>query len=102
MLVVLYLLPCRYLHLIPNQTSEFVSTLMLCAPDETALDELKLVCSTVLNGLKQLVFDPFLVPGGGCFETNLACLLIQKAQNTHFLQDHGCSKGLSILVIRVN
>lgn len=74
---------------------------MLCAPDETALDELKLVCSTALNGLKQLVFDPFLVPGGGCFETNLACLLIQKAQNTHFLQDHGCSKGLSILVIRV-
>jgi chaperonin GroEL (HSP60 family) len=64
----------------------------LCAPDEHGLDELKLLCSAVLQSLKQLLYQPFLVPGAGCFETIIAGLLMQTAQEFGGLSELDCSK----------
>ena len=81
----------RYIHLIPHsRTHPEISTLILCAPDEHGLDELKLLCSAVLQSLKQLLYHPFLVPGAGCFETIMAGLLVQNAQKCDGFQELEC------------
>lgn len=87
------LLFLRYIHLMPQpSTYPEISTLVLCTPDEHASDELKLLCSSVLQSLKQLVYKPFVVPGGGCFETIIAGVLMKTAQEYDGLSQHGCSK----------
>ena len=69
---------------------------MLCAPDEHGLDEVQLVSAAALRALKELVCNPFLLPGGGCFETNLAALLMQSALEFDALQETRFSKSMTV------
>ena len=93
----------RYIHLIPHPpTHPHISTLLLCAPDEHALDELKLLCGSVLHALKHLLYQPSLVPGGGCFETIIAALLMKTAQEFDGVQEMECSKRMWSLSLPPN
>ena len=92
-LINILLLFFRYIHLIPHSsTRPEISTLILCAPDEPGLDELKLLCNAVLQSLKQLLYQPFLVPGAGCFETIMAASLLENVQKFEEIQELDCSK----------
>ncbi|XP_028407669.1 McKusick-Kaufman/Bardet-Biedl syndromes putative chaperonin-like [Dendronephthya gigantea] len=83
----------RFVHLIPHSSLKHdISTLLLCGPDEHSLDELKILCCAVFQSLKQLVYNPFLVPGGGCFETMIAGLLMQAAAEFDSSKEVDCSK----------
>ena len=57
-----------------------VVTLLLCAPDELAVDETKVAVESALRVLKRLLSDPTVFPGAGCIEAHLACALRARAR----------------------
>ncbi|XP_060587993.1 molecular chaperone MKKS-like [Ruditapes philippinarum] len=82
-----------YLHL--TRADNPVSTLMLYHHQEEPLNELKDVCLTSLDSLQQLVYDPTVLAGAGCWQVGLANYLTGK------IEDKGVelSEELECLVI---
>ena len=73
-----------------------VTTVVLCSPDETRLEELKCVSNAAVSVLSCTLACPYVLPGGGCTDTHLAALLRQKAGTCdgETLQQLGCTKGI--------
>ncbi|KAK3087839.1 hypothetical protein FSP39_011341 [Pinctada imbricata] len=67
-----------YLHL--QNSNSCLVTLVLCAPQEEAVDELKSLVGTALSTLKHTLSQPFVLPGGGCWQIYLAEALKLKVQ----------------------
>lgn len=88
----------RYLNMISHpETKPKISTLLLCGPDEHSLDELKLVCPGVLRSLKQLLIKPYILPGGGCFETIMTGILLETTKSNSNIYHGICTKGMKVL-----
>lgn len=92
-----------YIHLFPQPSlkSSPVCTLVLCAPDETSLEELKTVCQASIIALHETLKQPYVFPGAGCLDTHLASVLRMYGKNcsSEKSRDLGCSKGQLISVI---
>ena len=86
-----------YIHLFPQPSlkSSPVCTLVLCAPDETSLEELKTVCQASIIALHETLKQPYVFPGAGCQDTHLASVLRMYGKNcsSEKSRDLGCSKG---------
>ncbi|KAL4238635.1 hypothetical protein ACF0H5_003342 [Mactra antiquata] len=65
-----------YIHL--SNTNNCLSTLVLCHNYEEMLNELKDVCITCIDNLQQLLYEPYILSGGGCWQTGLATYLLNK------------------------
>lgn len=92
-----------YIHLFsqPSSQSSPVCTLQLCSPNETFLEELKLVCQASIIALHETLKQPYVVPGAGCLDTHLALMLRMYGSkcSSEKSRDFGCSKGQFMSVI---
>ncbi|XP_076971342.1 molecular chaperone MKKS [Tamandua tetradactyla] len=82
----------HFFHLVPDEVT--VCSLLLCNRNDTAWDELKLVCQTALHVLQLTIKQPSVLLGGGCTETHLAAYIRHKILNQpeSILQDGGCTQ----------
>eukprot|EP00899_Mesostigma_viride_P010456 jgi/Mesvir1/19411/Mv10441-RA.1 len=70
-----------------------VTTLVVCALSEAALDELAYVTAAGCRLLERAVQTPVAVPGGGCFESLLAHHLRSRLQRLSVGSTQGCKLG---------
>ncbi|XP_060070554.1 molecular chaperone MKKS-like [Ylistrum balloti] len=81
-----------YMLLSPLQDKCVVS-LVLYSQEEEQLSELKMLCSTCLLSLRQLVQSPHALLGAGCWQTHLAAMLNRKvkANQVDIIRRTGCT-----------
>ncbi|KAK3595554.1 hypothetical protein CHS0354_021663 [Potamilus streckersoni] len=64
-----------------KRNDKTLSTLFLCHSEEEQLQEFKEVCHTVLTSLYQLLHHPYVLCGGGCWQTSLAQFIQWKVRD---------------------
>lgn len=76
-----------------SRADNSVSTLLLC--QEQGLNELKEVCSVAMETLDQLVQVPYVLMGGGCWQTDLAQYISLKVKSamTELCDELECSRS---------
>lgn len=83
-------------YLLLQKADSPVSTLMLCHQHEQPLCELKDVCETSLDCLKQLLYHPVVLAGGGCWQVGLGNYLRAKVEEEKekFSEDLECPASM--------
>ncbi|CAH1792299.1 unnamed protein product [Owenia fusiformis] len=81
-----------YVHL--TRTQSGVTTVLLAGRREEALNELKVVCDTALRSLRQLLWQPKMLYGGGCWETILSAHInyLISSKMSELTEQLGCSR----------
>lgn len=76
-----HVIDCRRSYLLLTREATPVSTLILCHEEEETLEELKDLCTTALHSLFLLLYSPYVLFGGGCWQGILAQYLRHKVTN---------------------